>query len=107
MRRLMSILLAVVLALTASRTRAATGEPADSSLKVQMSAAEFERAGLHRLTPVELAALESWLASKYAGSARASTSSLVGSVPARGTERATQLVAFNTSNGKYHCASCQ
>jgi hypothetical protein len=102
MRQRTKILLALLLACAVSHARFVTDAVAASSLKEEMTATEFERAGLQKLTPGELAALESWLASRYSGKAPAGLS-LAGSPPAR----ATKLVAFNTSNGKYHCASCQ
>jgi len=103
MRQWTRILLAVVLACAVARPEFVRDVLAASRLKEHMTAAEFERAGLHKLTPAELAALESWLASRYSGNPRPSGSSLAGSAPSRATE----LVEFNTSNGKYHCASCQ
>ena len=45
--------------------RAATGEESKSAvnLKANMSVADFERCGLGKLSPVELASLERWIAS--------------------------------------------
>jgi hypothetical protein len=70
------------------------------TLKDAMTASEFERAGLHKLTAGELRSLESWLASRLGGNATPPRRLVA--PPAAASE----MVTFNTSTGKYHCASC-
>ena len=53
-----------------------SGQPEAFRLKERMSAADFERCGLQKLTPSELTALESWLA-RQAGGAESSPASAV------------------------------
>jgi hypothetical protein len=82
----------------------AGGTAASWSLKDEMTAAEFERAGLHRLTAAELGTLEAWLASHC----RAVRGPASGAMPvAPVLPAAAELVAFNTANGKFHCLSCE
>ena len=102
-------LLVVVLTATALGASRSSGQSEAFRLKERMSAAEFEKCGLQKLTPSELAALETWLARQ--GDSTASS-------PASGIQRfqsgaasphrvSDEMVAFNTSSHKYHCASCR
>jgi hypothetical protein len=86
-------------------TVGAPDRPGVMRLEESMSAAEFKRCGLHKLTPAELAALESWLAARASGGAAgASPRALSGAD--EGAGQAAEIVAFNVSNGKYHCLAC-
>lgn len=79
-------------------------------LKDSMTAAEFQRCGLYKLTAPELAALEEWFANRSASSRAAPPSPTAQRIDGGGPEgvsRSTELVAYNTSTGKYHCLSCQ
>jgi hypothetical protein len=85
-------------------------------LKEVMTAAEFERCGLHKLTRPELAALESWI-TRRAGQVseepvRPESSDPFGILPAPSTRaggkaKASDLVMFNQNSKKYHCPSCE
>jgi len=100
--------LAAVLTAAALGVSWSSGQSRALRLKERMSAADFERCGLQKLTPAELAALETWLARQSGGTAS----------PASGIQRfqsgaasspavSDEMVAFNTSSHKYHCASCR
>jgi hypothetical protein len=69
-------------------------------LEERMTAAEFRRCGLHRLTPGELAALNEWLDAHPSPSAEMGAPGRALSAPPE------RLVAYNVSNGKYHGLSC-
>jgi len=105
--RCVTILL-VALTATALGASWGIGQSEAFRLKERMSAADFERCGLQKLTPSELAALETWLARQAGGASN----------PASGIQRfpsgaasppsgSDEMVAFNTSSHKYHCASCR
>ncbi len=100
--------LALVLTATALGASWSSGQPEAFRLKERMSAAEFERCGLQKLTPSELAALGTWLARQAGGTTS----------PASGIQRfqsgaasspavSDEMVAFNTSSHKYHCLNCR
>ena len=105
-RRSILVVVLTATALAASWTR---GQSEAFRLKERMSAAEFEKCGLQKLTPSELAALETWVARQAGGTAPSPVSGIqrfqsgVASPPAASDE----MVAFNTSSHKYHCASCR
>lgn len=103
-----SVLVSVLIA-TALGAGWSSGQPEAFRLKERMSAADFEKCGLQKLTSPELAALETWLA-RQAGGTGANPAppiqrfqSGAASPPASSDE----MVAFNTSSHKYHCASCR
>jgi hypothetical protein len=78
-------------------------------LEESMTAAEFKRCGLHKLTPAEVAALEDWLAARSGSASNPAAGSPPRALSSGADEaagRAAELVAFNTSNGKYHCLEC-
>ena len=84
------------------------GQTAAPRLKEAMTAADFERCGLQKLTAAELTALETWLAGagqRFGGKTPATVTS--STATAASPTRAGESVAFNTANGKYHCLSCQ
>jgi hypothetical protein len=104
--QVVSFLLAVCLA-GGSRMGA---QPSTVHIKERMSAAQFERCGLHKLTPGELAVLEDWLAVQLGGGSRPGSPAGAQGVarnPSREDERTVEVVSFNTSTGKYHCRTCQ
>src|SRR5688572_10963425 len=61
MIRITAFCLGMLLAVGASDPAAAQGSAAFSSLEERMSHADFKAAGLDKLTPEELAALNEWL----------------------------------------------
>jgi hypothetical protein len=102
----MSWLLLAALAGGLSGSAAAPAQGQGLRLKDRMTAAEFERCGLQKLTASELGALEEWFSAhgmrREAGKGAAPSESLTPGPGGGGGE----TVAFNTSNGKYHCAAC-
>ena len=106
--RCLTILL-VTLTATALGASWSSGQPEAFRLKERMSAADFERCGLQKLTPSELAALETWLARQPESTAQSPASGVQrfqsgAASPPSGSD---EMVAFNTSSHKYHCASCR
>ena len=102
-------ILAVFLTAVALGPSWSSGQSEAFRLKERMSAADFERCGLHKLTSSELAALETWFA-RQAGSTAASPASGIQqfqSGAASSPAVSDEMVAFNTSSHKYHCASCR
>jgi hypothetical protein len=102
------ILASLVIALTAVGVRGIEGQSQEFRLKERMSAAEFERCGLHKLTPMELSALETWVTRQVSGVPARSLSTPQQSLGVTAAEprAATEMVAFNTSSRKYHCLTC-
>lgn len=101
--------LAVVLTATALGASWSSGQSEAFRLKERMSAADFERCGLQKLTPSELGALETWLARQAGGATSSPASGLQRSqFGAAGPPSASEeMVSFNTSSHKYHCATCR
>ncbi|HYG63715.1 MAG TPA: hypothetical protein VEL74_14130 [Thermoanaerobaculia bacterium] len=86
-------------------------------LKEVMTAAEFERCGLQKLTRSELATLEGWI-SRRAGQSPEETVRPKPVDPVEvplglpngtdaGATKKSDLVMFNQSSKKYHCPSCR
>ena len=97
-----------VLAATALGAGGSSGQAERARLKERMSAAEFERCGLQKLTPSELAALEAWLALQGGGvGGTAPVVQPYQSGAAGPPAVSDEMVAFNTSSHKYHCANCR
>ncbi len=103
--RMLILVLALVSASSGlSRSRA---QSASLDLKEHMSVAEFQRCGLHKLTPSELSALGAWIA-RQAGTSTPRSLVDIPSDRNRGSSTAgDEMVQFNTSSLKYHCASCR
>lgn len=102
--------LVVVLALLGTTEPVALPAAAAVRLKEAMTAAEFERCGLNKLTPPELAALEEWFAdgaSNWSTGAAPRGAVRPGAAEREAPSHTGEIVALNTSNGKYHCLSCQ
>lgn len=94
--------LGVVLALCLAIVFAASGGT-KPDLRGEMTATEFARCGLEKLTTNELQALEEWLAKR---SASGSPARRLGA-GSPGDDGGDALVAFNTASRKYHCPSCR
>lgn len=75
-------------------------------LKEAMTAAEFERCGLHKLTRSELTTLEDWI-SRRAGRAPERVEGFGSSETGSGKAKKSDLVMFNQSSKKYHCPTCE
>jgi hypothetical protein len=86
-------------------------------LKEVMTAAEFERCGLQKLTRSELATLESWITRRACQAAEEPAvikpidpAPVVSGLPI-GVEaekgKKSDLVMFNQNSKKYHCPSCR
>jgi len=75
-------LLGLALALALAAGTAAAQDAPPSSLRQQMSAAEFRAAGLDKLSPAELAALEQWLQRRHGAQAAAPADATPAVVPA-------------------------
>lgn len=106
-RAALFLLLAVAVAWVAAASFTG-GEPPAFHLREKMSAAEFERCGLQKLTPRELTALEDWIVRDVGGSDGGASGGQSRQVaPNLQPGRAGETVAFNTSTGKYHCLRCQ
>jgi len=103
-----ALLTTVILSLEAETASAQTASP---DLKESMTAGQFERADLHKLTPEELTALEQWISTNGLPRADhpvpASPQKFAGGSARKSDESAEELVAFNQSSRKYHCSSCQ
>lgn len=102
----MSWLLLAALAGGLSGSPAAPAQGQGLRLKDRMTAGEFERCGLQKLTAAELVALEEWFSTHGAGRESGTAVPPAESVTPRPARGGGEVVAFNTSNGKYHCASC-
>lgn len=76
-------------------------------LKEVMTAADFARCGLNKLTAAELAALEQWFAARGAVRDSPAAAPSLGGTPGQGASRSEEIVSFNTSSAKYHCRTCQ
>ena len=95
------------------------GQAQRIQFRSQMTVEEFERCGLAKLTPQELASLETWIARRAPGmktapsdpiaapTAFAPSAGRLGSAPSSSGEAGDPLVAFNVSTHKYHCPSCR
>ena len=84
----------------AAMTLVATWAAPRGGLEDRMTAAEFRRCGLHRLTPGELAALNDWL------TAHASPSEGTATPPRALSASPERLVAYNVRRNLYHGLSC-
>lgn len=93
--------LGAVLALCLTVVFAASGGT-KPDLRREMTATEFGRCGLEKLTATELRTLEEWLAKRLDVAPMARQLSGGG----KPENQADALVAFNTSTHKYHCPSC-
>ena len=98
--------LLVLLALSAlgSGSAAQTRAP---RLKEVMTAAEFARCGLSKLTATELAALEEWFFARGAVRGSVAGAPSLAATPGQGAIRSEEIVSFNTASAKYHCRTCQ
>lgn len=92
--------LAIFLTLALPLCAAAQSSPNFSSLEERMSAADFRRAGLDKLTPEELAALNAWLQARETSPGAAPTEDRAGFASsnffgANGPDRIESTVAGN------------
>ena len=84
-------------------------EPGGPRLKETMTAAEFERCGLQKLSAAELTSLEQWLANHFEPAAvgTAPPTQIIDSAPKPRARGSAAVAVFNRSSGKYHCPTCQ